>query len=460
MLCFVNSSPVINTSWTDSSVFITAARTMLEGRIIYRDIFDHKGFYIYAINFLGALMSNKSLTGLWLVELLFMLSNAFIIMKIYKVCCPDENAQCVKYSLLLIILAILWPPVFEGGNLSEEYTLTFQFLSIYLAVKYINSDYVKHSPVIMLVHGINAGIVLNMRPNHVFMWAGLGIVILLRLITKREYLNILHNFIAGIAGVAVGCLPVVIYALVNNSLRETVFCTFIFNFMYLDANNTSLLYKIFRTVLNHREIFILSALFISCMIIMIYKSKYKLYFFAMALFSVISIALSGRRYGHYYMYIIPVLVIPSAVLIKNFADKTKLAAILKFIAVIMILIMLYKQVKNCFNFNRENINLDVNFSGKRVLVTGNHARYYILSGVCPNEKYFYVPDINYNIFNEAVDAQVASIMSAVNDVIIYTPDADKIYNNKLINETLETKYNMKLIHNGAKIYIKKGIEKN
>ena len=46
---------------TDSSIFLTIAREMLEnGRLPYRDLFDHKGVYIYLLN-IAALLTNLAL---------------------------------------------------------------------------------------------------------------------------------------------------------------------------------------------------------------------------------------------------------------------------------------------------------------------------------------------------------------------------------------------------------------
>ena len=70
MLATAHTSPLVNASTIsiDSSVFITAGRAIASGKIMYKEIFDHKGLYLHFINALGALISGKSLIGLWLIE--------------------------------------------------------------------------------------------------------------------------------------------------------------------------------------------------------------------------------------------------------------------------------------------------------------------------------------------------------------------------------------------------------
>lgn len=55
--------------WVDSNVYMTIGRGMLKGRIPYRDLYEHKGFIIYAIHALAALISRTSFLGVWLLEI-------------------------------------------------------------------------------------------------------------------------------------------------------------------------------------------------------------------------------------------------------------------------------------------------------------------------------------------------------------------------------------------------------
>lgn len=55
---------------------------MAVGKVPYRDLFDHKGWYVYFFNCLGALISPNSTVSLFGIECLFMLANIYLIYKI------------------------------------------------------------------------------------------------------------------------------------------------------------------------------------------------------------------------------------------------------------------------------------------------------------------------------------------------------------------------------------------
>lgn len=81
MLFSAGSSPVVNSMGTDSSVFFTIGRSMLSGKASYR-IFDHKGWYVYFFNYLGACLSSKTTIGLFIIECAFMIINVILYLKL------------------------------------------------------------------------------------------------------------------------------------------------------------------------------------------------------------------------------------------------------------------------------------------------------------------------------------------------------------------------------------------
>ena len=52
----------------DESVFIYIARMMRRGYVPYRDMFDHKGPYLFFFELIGDLCGD---TGIWILELIF-----------------------------------------------------------------------------------------------------------------------------------------------------------------------------------------------------------------------------------------------------------------------------------------------------------------------------------------------------------------------------------------------------
>lgn len=262
-LGFLNSSPFMQFTDIDSAVFINMGRSMLNGKVMYKDLFDHKGLYIYVINYIAALINDKNTTGLFIVETLFMTVNAFVILATCKIFC-SQNLKASLLATMFIVLLSMNHFIFQGGNFTECYTLPFQFMGIYLLAKYLRSGITQHKPSIMFVHGILVAIVLNLRPNHVLMWVPVAILIAFRLAYHKNYGAILSNFLAGILGLAVGIIPVVIYIVVNDAVCDAIFGMFTYNFMYIDSRNMSLAQKISSFVFNPYQVPLILMIILSC----------------------------------------------------------------------------------------------------------------------------------------------------------------------------------------------------
>ena len=63
----------------DSSVFLYIGKRMLEGKLPYRDLFDHKGPILYLIEVSGLRLSPHSTNGVWVLEVLNLLAASYLI---------------------------------------------------------------------------------------------------------------------------------------------------------------------------------------------------------------------------------------------------------------------------------------------------------------------------------------------------------------------------------------------
>ncbi len=421
MLFTINSSPLFNTSIGDSAVFVTMGRAMNSGKILYKELFDHKGWYLYLINFLAAIISKESLIGLFLVEVIFMFMSSLLVFKICSEFHDKQDKNVALFSSLLMIVCMLNPFTMQGGNFTEEYTLPFQFLAIYLAVMYMKSGNYQHKPAIMFVHGLIVGIVMNLRPNHVLMWLPIALIVAYRLVIARDFRCLVRNILSGVAGLFVGILPVIIYAWVNDALYDVFFGTFIYNFTYI-SNNTVSLRRIVSNII--KQIPLCVAIFVSCVVILrskIISYTERVFYFSMLFASIVAISISGRAYGHYYMYIIP-FTIPalywfSKLLLRNFSLRTAISCLSVFAVLFFGAICLrrYYVIKT----STRNYNLGIAIEAdKNVIVLENVCAFYVYNGIIPQEKYFYIPASSYKIFPLPIDSQIASVINGENDVLI------------------------------------------
>ena len=484
MLFSAGSSPVVNSMGTDSSVFFTIGRSMLSGKVPYRDLFDHKGWYVYFFNYLGACLSSKTTIGLFIIECAFMIINVILLFKITDLISGNRVSEiCKSLSVGLMLLLILNFFTYQGGNFVETYGLTFQFLSVFLIIKYYKRKVIDHPPLFMFFHGICAGIALSLRLNMAAMWGGIAIVLLLRLIFYKKYKSILLNAVSGSLGVCTGILPVIIYCLNTHSLKPMIQQSLFFNLQY--SSNGSSVENFFQLFTNIRGFCMLLGCLIS-LIIVIRSAQFSRSFRAMyavsLLLSAFSVSLSGRNYGHYYEYLIPFF-LPAVLFLTEkaalFSEKLfchrKLLIAGLFTFTVCVNLQMPVKLFSLTNIpkisqtadNMADIYHKYYSDRKTVLTVNNKSMFYNKFNVIPEDKFFYIPAISYQTFPDAVNAQVQSILSGKNDIIILSyQNAEKkqIFpygiKNREILQYLSDHYQMIYEQNHIQMYIKQNFAIN
>lgn len=478
MLFCAGSSPVIDRMFTDSSVFFAMGRGMRAGKVVYRDLFDHKGWYLYFINYLGALISESTSIGIWFVEVCFAFADVLLCFKIARVYFADNDAKCICVSQLMLLLIVNYF-TYEGGNTVEFYCLTFQFVSVLLFVLYERSGVVPHPPFYMLVHGLCVGISFGLRGNMVLAWGALAAVLIIRLFICHEYKNMIDNILYGLSGIIIALLPLFLYGVLTESLLDMYEQSFRFNLLY---GSSTIIQNIIPAVFSRNGILTSIACLASC--IAVKKSKKvsstgQLVFFLAWVLSILSFSISGYTFPHYYEYVIP-LTIPFAMfmteIISGIIEQHRISrrAVCVIIAALTICCNMRLPIKLFFDSESNryaktvetvtDLYRELYRDDKKVIVKGNNAIFYNKMDVIPSNKYFYLPEISYNDYPYAVDSQIESILSEENDVII-VPFPNKEYHDERIiydderddqiNALLDNKYRTVYDNGLVRMWIKR-----
>ena len=448
-LVCICSSPLIDCMFTDSAIFIAMGRGMAAGKIIYKELFDHKGLYIFFLNYFAALIDNKSQIGLFIIEYIFMFISAKFVhssLRLYA----DEKVSLLGMQILMLFAFMRGP--LGGGNFTEEYALMFQLSSIYFLLKYLKDKQAR--PSYMFVHGVNAGVVLFLRANLVMMWGAIAILIGYELLRAKDYRNFIKNLLAGFLGLLAASLPVIIYLVKTGTVNEGIFAMFTFNMSYINDGQSYLL-KVVKTIFNVYFSIIMLMAAILCSLILCFRRKHAIYYLLLLAFSLLSVSLSGRKYGHYYLYLVP-FVMPFAYGLSMKLVKYKYAALIIFVISIALGFRPSDKYRPLLGLKTVDTAPFVEYNRKyyseheKVLVTGNFAEFYNRLGVIPHEKYFFVPASDYEIFPEPRNSQAQSIISGVNDVIVITTPENYFQETGMaeeINDVLSKNYEL-LYHDG------------
>lgn len=461
MLLCAGSSPVIQYLSPDSSIFYTMGRSAANGTVLYKEIADHKGFYLFLFNWIGALLTPDSMNGLFFVEIVFAWVKLWFVYKTAKLFMEEEK-RCVLAAMLFLAAAtnfFSW----NAGNLGEQFALAFWQIGLYLMAIYMEGNrkaerVLEHRPLFMFLHGVCACAVLFIQANLIAVWIPFGIGLAIILLKEKYISNFLKNLAALLGGAAAAALPVAVYGILNQCIEDMYYVMFEINFMYSEDG------RIGKTVMGYfKEFFMQPSAILVLMAVAgtvvacrYYKSRYfTLTFTGMFLFSVLCMSVSLNANPIYYTTYIPFSVPLFIWLVKKvrISEKIWIAAGIGILVLTVICnLQLIKKVLKlgssgyAYESARQMGEL-IEDKNAEVLVLGNPL-YYNCTGTLPHIKYFTIfgSGLRYETFPYCIDEQYESLLSGENEYIMIQ-FTDENYNfwgteekDAAMNDYLEEQY--------------------
>lgn len=120
--------------WSDANIYLSAGKGMLEGRVMYRDLYDHKGPVIYGLHALCALLSPGSFTGVYLLEIVlavWFLTTAYRLIELYG------GEIFAPLALPVLALTVYSSYSFQLGDSAEELCLPLMLYALYQALRFL-----------------------------------------------------------------------------------------------------------------------------------------------------------------------------------------------------------------------------------------------------------------------------------------------------------------------------------
>jgi len=332
----------------DSSMFQYFGYAMNNGKILYTEIFDHKGPMIFIINYLGSLFTSSTFQGIYILEFLSLFIYFLFSYKTLKLWLPKALSFIAVIPQGLILMDYL-----EGGNLTEEYALPFIAISLFIFSKYFIDPKSIHCLEIIFL-GMACAIVFSLRANMVVVWLAFCLIIFLKMIISKEYNNLLKYTLFFTLGLMLFFVPMGLYLYINGALEEAIFQSITFNVLYLDdsAAQSDAVVTLY-SHLSNDYIVMVFAVFLFYVVYMWKKvnSNRRFLYIGIILFSIgsfIASTLSGRDYKHYLMTIVPTVTIPTALLLQFLPAKIQKYKIIP-LSLIFISLVYYPQLENVIN---------------------------------------------------------------------------------------------------------------
>lgn len=303
-ICSMSSFLYRTNDWVDVHCFYTVAKAMNNNQVLYRDIYEQKGPYLYFLHLIMYWISDSTYFGSYVIELIAGAILAVAIYKIFELYIQNKT-RCFVYTTVFLF-AYYAPNSFGKGDSVEELLMPMMAFSIYFLLHYIEKKK-EWSFVEPALIGVFFSIALLSKFTLAPFYAFVGLLYVVLLIKEKKVASIFKCAGFAILGILIGCIPCIIYCSVTNSFYDLYVVYFYNNLFVYGSVNDGVLVTLIKFFLAYVESFAFgwtySILTVIGFIYLIIKRKEntQLLVFISILYvlNVLSIFIGGRSYAYY-----------------------------------------------------------------------------------------------------------------------------------------------------------------
>ena len=182
-------------NWDDSNSYFSMGKSMFHGILIYRDLFDQKGPYLYFLYGLCSLVSGTTFRGVFLMEILLGAADLLLIGRILKLFCRPQTAAFLSPILLACMCA---SKSFYWGGCAEEICLPFLLFPLYVLLRTLqHSRRAEFSPKDVFLSGLCCGFVFCVKFTLMGFFLGFALSVILTCRSFREFARLAGWFLLG-----------------------------------------------------------------------------------------------------------------------------------------------------------------------------------------------------------------------------------------------------------------------
>lgn len=458
-------SPVYNFNyWADINIYFTIGKGIWADKVLYKDLFDHKGPIIFFIYSLGYLFSHSSFLGMFFVQVLFQFIAVYF---------GYLSIRLFVRKNLALALSLL-PPVFlmaftlDGGS-AEEFIYVCQSVSLYYLLAFFKKGEKEHPPQYMFIHGAMFTLVFFMKLNLVIFWFFPVLILFISLLYNKKYKSFFRNAISFLLGVFTILIPLLFYFYYNDALPDFWNAYIEFNFLYGKLNVSSVKdYILGLIVIGVRIVmsyYIILPLILSGLLFFVFtptlKSKRDKLAVFLAAFSMFTVIVATRIFMPFYMIPFVVFSVFICIMLGILLEKINLKYknwFLFFSFFICLSLGIFQ--KNFFGYSLSTLynrdfplnEVDIFASeleketNPTLLIAGikKGIPIYTKADILPNTKYFFFPNIHHEVYPLIRDTQTGYIQNKeVNFIILYENFRYHDYYKEIIEKGYEARMKYK-----------------
>lgn len=300
----------------DSGLFLYIGQSILDGKIPYRDAWDHKPPGVFYVDALGLWLGGGSIVGVWAVELLSLCTSVWLGVMALEMAFGLGSAFFGSLAWLAGLMLLF---TVGGPNLQEEYALPAKFAALWLFLRSESAGY--QGPRGFLL-GATGAVVVLLRQNLMGVHLAVGLYILLTRIRSRLVGRLLREISWIVAGGGLVIAAVAGYFALNGALDDLLSASITYNLIY---TGVSLQSKLDSSVAGFNELARsgLGVIAVASWLVGLVQvagghpmptDARRLLAVGLIAFplEVVLAGLSGRGYGHYYQAWLPTVAVLAA----------------------------------------------------------------------------------------------------------------------------------------------------
>ena len=229
LLCSKSSPLFAFNDWMDANIFFTMGKSMFNGKVLYRDAFDHKGPVLYFLYGIGWLWDHTGFAGILLLEILSLA--AFLGISLHTAALFVQRPVHPGWAALPAAV-IAASSAFAHGGSAEEFLLPLLAAALYGLLKTMTQKRAMPLPAV-LVQGFLAGCALWLKYTVLGFYLVWVAVLAVYYGRRGWFRQLAQSCGAYLGGMALATLPWVLYFGVHGALADWITAYFYDNlFLY------------------------------------------------------------------------------------------------------------------------------------------------------------------------------------------------------------------------------------
>lgn len=248
MLLCTKSSPVyVLNDWYDANAYFTMGKGLINGAVPYKDLFDHKGPFLYLLYGIGYLLDHTGFLGIFLLQVA---SIAIVLSCAFKIALLYNLTERVAFLAATIVPLVMLSEGFYtykndyGGGGPDEFILPIFSMILYLVIKLIKKENLfSKMHIYMFIIGVLSSLIFQLKFTYLSLVIGLLLPSFICLFVDN-FMIFIKSLINFVLGFLAGTIPYLIYSLGTKSLGNFFKSYIIFNKTYGSKSGGNSLYLI------------------------------------------------------------------------------------------------------------------------------------------------------------------------------------------------------------------------